>query len=57
MSREVWSIQTAKIVTMKGKGITEVELQNYGIEDVVQVIELYRSEYDYHDETENKNDD
>lgn len=51
------SERTAKIVTMKGKGITEVELHNYGIEDVVQVIELYRSEYDYHDEIENKNDD
>ncbi|OOF31291.1 hypothetical protein [Salinivibrio proteolyticus] len=53
----VSSERTAKIVTMEGKGITEVELHNYRMEDVVQVIQLYRPEYDYHDEVENKNDD
>ncbi len=51
------SERTAKIVTMQGKGITEIELHNYQVQDVVQVIEYYRSEYDYHDEVENNKDD
>ncbi|EJG2372525.1 hypothetical protein CGI01_17835 [Vibrio parahaemolyticus] len=45
----VRSERVAKIVTMQGKGITEVELRNYSVEDVAQILEVYRNEYDYND--------
>ncbi|MGD1334996.1 hypothetical protein ACP6H1_21510 [Vibrio harveyi] len=45
----VRSERVAKIVTMQGKGITEVELRNYSAEDVAQILEVYRNEYDYND--------
>ncbi|HGS5290384.1 hypothetical protein O4N80_21815 [Vibrio parahaemolyticus] len=46
----VSSERVAKIVTMSGKGVTEIELTNYNARDVVEVLSIYRNEYDYHDE-------
>ncbi|MDF4941917.1 hypothetical protein P3579_24070 [Vibrio parahaemolyticus] len=52
----VSSEKVAKIVSMTGKGITEVELRNYGSSDVVDIINAYRKEYDYHDENNDSED-
>ncbi len=44
----VKSEKTAKIVVMEG-GITEVTLENYNVDDIVQVIDLYRQQYHFND--------
>ncbi|HDZ9639197.1 TPA: hypothetical protein RU067_003309, partial [Vibrio cholerae] len=46
---QIKSEKTAKIVVMEGKGITELQLRNYGVEDIVQIVELYRPQYDYNE--------
>lgn len=48
----VSSEKVAKVVTMTGKGITEIELINYSADDVVDILCAYRKEYDYHDDSE-----
>lgn len=53
----VKSEKTAKIVVMEGKGITEVMLSNYSANDIKDIIELYRPEYQYEDLIEDKSDD
>lgn len=45
----VKSEKTATIVVMEGQGITELTLQNYSVKDVVQVVELYRKQYDFNE--------
>ncbi|WP_242602820.1 hypothetical protein [Vibrio vulnificus] len=45
----VRSEKVAKIVAMQGKGVTEIELRNYNAEDIVQILDVYRDEYDYND--------
>ncbi|PML81496.1 hypothetical protein BCT23_13445 [Enterovibrio norvegicus] len=45
----VKSEKTAKIVHMKGQGITEVTLTNYAPHDVKDIVELYRDDYRYDD--------
>lgn len=44
---DVKSEKTAKIIVMEGKGITEVQLNNYKSEDVSYILEKYRHAYDY----------
>lgn len=53
----VGSERVAKVVTMAGKGVTEIELTNYSAKDVVEVLSLYRHEYDYNDEALEENKD
>lgn len=51
---QVKSEKTATIVVMEGKGITELQLNNYDVEELIQIVELYRPQYDYNDIIEEK---
>ncbi|PYF84602.1 hypothetical protein DFP75_101640 [Marinomonas alcarazii] len=49
----VKSEKTAKMIFMEGN-ITELQLENYGPEEILQILEIHRSEYDYHISKEEK---
>ncbi|WP_305832280.1 hypothetical protein [Photobacterium leiognathi] len=48
-SSRISSEKVAKIITMEGKGITEIELRQYSVSDLKEIMGIYRPQYDYDD--------